>query len=1071
MPIQTLRRILAVTLLLLPLPVFAAGPTDRIAVANMTANVAVPGTVHPLARPEFDNGTAPDTQQLPGLAIHFQRSAAQQSALETLIQEQNEPSSPQFHHWLTPEQFATQFGMSTQDIAKTTAWLTSQGFSVIKVADSGNSILFTGTAGQVRHALGTEIHHYNVKGVTHYANAGAVSLPAALASVISGVSGLNDFRPAPNSIRGRVTPAPQFTSGITGNHFLTPGDFSTIYDVKALTNGGFTGTGETIGIVGQTDIVLSDVTAFRAASGLPVNNPTILLIPGSGDPGISYPDLPEADLDLEWSGGVAPNANIVFLNSTNAFNSGIFAIQNRVTVNSNSILIPIISFSYGTCEANMDSTSLATMESAFQQAAAQGQTVIAASGDDGAADCDQSTDVANHGLAVDYPASSAYVTAVGGTEFNEGTATGSTSFWSGNVSGTASTDIISSALSYIPEMAWDDTPGLTQSESAGEFAAGGGGASTKFFKPSWQAGVPGIPANSQRDVPDIALAASPAHDPSLICTQVQLDSSGQYAGSCGSGFRIADGSSPDTTILYVVGGTSVGAPSFAGAFALIEQKLGAPQGLINPALYTIASNATSYASAFHDITVGSNTVPCSGGTGCSGGVVGFQAGTGYDQVTGLGSIDANNLATAFVAYVLNHGGKIGTSVTLGIVPSTPTIGQATTFTATVTPNAGSTVPTGTVTFNVDGVATAGSPVTMVGGVATTTYTFTSGGSHTVIANYSGDNNNYASISPTVTILNFNDAGAAATTTTTLTSSAGTATLFTFSPTYTATVASGTAGTLSGTTVTFKVGSGSSAVSTRTTVGSNVANVSTSSCTTTTCTVTLLSTPVTPANGYALAGGTTAVTAHYDGNTGYKQSLSNTLSITTTTPAFTITAPTVTVAEGPTSAPTLATITVTSTGGFNDLVQLELSSPTYPGCGFLTPSVVRPAANGTGTSQLTIGNCNTASVTPSELHSGNGTVEAGLGAGRLAGILLALLCAACFGRKKRMMPRLAAMLMIVLLGGLLAGTTGCGGYGLNAGGFQQAPGVPVGTYQITVTGTDVNNSLQPIVTTTFEVVVP
>ncbi len=620
-------------------------------------------------------------------------------------------------HWLTPEQFATQFGMSAQDIAKTTTWLTSQGFSVVKVADSGNAILFSGTAGQVRHALGTEIHHYNVKGVTHYANAGAVMLPAALASVVGGVSGLDDFRPAPNSIRGKAVPAPQFTSGISGNHFLTPGDFGTIYDVKGLTNGGFTGTGETIGIVGQTDIILSDVSAFRAAAGLSVNNPTILLIPGSGDPGVSLSDLPEADLDLEWSGGVAPNANIVFLNSTNAFNSGIYAIQNRVTVNSNSVLIPIISFSYGGCEAGMGASTINTMEAAFQQAAAQGQTVIAAAGDDGAADCDVMTDVAVHGLAVDYPASSAFVTGVGGSEFNEGTAQGATTYWSSNwpnnENDSSSFDIISSALSYIPEMVWNDTSTLSASETAGELEAGGGGASTKFAKPSWQTGVPGIPADSVRDVPDIALSASPAHDPSLICTQIELDSSGTFSGSCGSGFRIADGSSPDTTLLYVVGGTSVGAPSFAGAFALIEQKLGAPQGLINPALYSIASNPTSYASAFHDITTGSNKVPCSGGTGCTGGVVGFNAGTGYDQATGLGSIDANNLATAFVTYVLNHGGKIGTSVALGIVPSTPTIGQATSFTATVTPNAGSVVPTGTVTFNVDGVAT-GAAVSMSG---------------------------------------------------------------------------------------------------------------------------------------------------------------------------------------------------------------------------------------------------------------------------------------------------------------------------------------------------------------------
>ncbi len=266
--------------------------------------------------------------------------------------------------------------------------------------------------------------------------------PAALAVTVSGVSGLDDFHPVPQLVRSHAAAesnvSPLFTSGISGNHFLTPGDFSTIYDVKTLTAAGYTGTGETIGIVGQTDIVLSDITAFRAAAGLSVNNPTVLLIPGSGDPGISYSDLAEADLDLEWSGGIAPKANIVFLNSTDAFSSGIYGIENRVTVNSSSILFPIISFSYGGCESGIGTSGLNTMEAAFQQAATQGQTVIAASGDTGAADCDNGTPArpvtsATHGLAVDYPASSAYVTGVGGTEFNDGSTTGATTYWNGKL--------------------------------------------------------------------------------------------------------------------------------------------------------------------------------------------------------------------------------------------------------------------------------------------------------------------------------------------------------------------------------------------------------------------------------------------------------------------------------------------------------------------------------------------------------------------------------------------------------------------------------------------------------------
>jgi hypothetical protein len=1077
MPTQSLRRRIPVVSLflllsMLALPAFAAGPGDRIARVNPETTAAVPGSVHPLARHEFDRGAAADSMPLSGLAIHFQRSAAQQSALETVIAEQNDPSSPQFHKWLTPEQFATQFGMSAQDVATTSAWLASQGFSVVKVSDSGNSILFSGNAGQVHHALGTEIHHFQVNGVTHYANASAVTLPAALANVVASVSGLNDFHPVPKAIARQVaSPAVQdnaqdslttlFTSGISGNHYLAPGDFNTIYDVNGLLNNGFTGTGETIGIAGQTDVVLSDITAFRAAAGLPVNNPTIFLIPGSGDPGLSHSQLTEADLDLEWSGGIAKNANVVFLNSTDVFDSLEYAIENRVPVNSSNVLIPILSISYGLCEANIGSVS--TAEADFQQAAAQGQTIIAASGDDGAADCDDGTNtvIAVQGLAVDYPASSAYVTGVGGTEFNEGLATGATTYWSGNVSGTSSTDIISSATSYIPEMVWDDTPTASQSQTDGRLAAGGGGASILFTKPTWQTGVPGIPADGKRDVPDIALNASPAHDSYLLCTQVQLDSNGQYAGSCGNGFRIADGSQADTSVLSVVGGTSAGAPSFASVLALIEQKLGAPQGLVNKALYGIASNATSYASAFHDITVGSNTVPCSGGTGCSSGVLGFHAGTGYDQATGLGSIDANNLATAYANYVISNGGKVGTTVALTTLPATPTIGQPVTFTATVTPNSGSGVPTGTVTFSVDGAAQTPA-VTLVGGVATMNFTFTTGGSHTVSAAYSGDSADFASVSSTVTISNFTNAGGAATTTLTLTDGGvTTATLFSSSaPTFTATVTSAS-GTLAG-SVTFTVGTGAAAVSTTVNVvgatGSGTASF----------------TPATVTAATGFASPTTPVTAHYNGTTAYQQSTSNTITLTVASPSFTITATAVTVNGGPNAPATAANITVTSISGFTDSVRLTLSSLNYPGCAFLSPRTVTPAANGTAISVLTIGNCNTANVVPLEMNGRNGTVEAGFGAGqtpaaREFGLLLSVLGALCFywrRRGGRWMPRLLAMSMIALLGGLLAGTTGCGENPVSG-----VASVASGTYQITVTGTDLTNSQEPMVTTTFSVVVP
>jgi len=1062
---QSLRRTTMVALLMLSplaLPAFAAGPVSRIASINGTGTSAIRGSAHPMARPEFDRGVVPDATPLSGLSINFQRSASQQSALESLIAAQSDPGSPQFHQWLTPEQFAANYGMSLDDIAKVTAWLTSQGFSILKVADSSNAIFFSGTAGQVHNAFGTEIHHYAVNGVTHYANASEVTLPAGLAAVVSGVNGLDDFKPSPHYVRLPVASASisaNFTSGISGNHYLTPGDFSTIYDVKPLTNGGFTGAGVMIGVAGQTDIVLSDITAFRAAAGLPVNNPTVVLAPN--DPNIiSYGnDLPEADLDLEWSGGIAPNANIVFLNSPDAFTSLIYGIKNRVTVNSNSVLLPIISISYGLCELGAQQlqapTSLTNMESALQQAASQGQTVIVAAGDNGAADCDTGS-ISTQGLAVDYPGSSAYVTDIGGTTFNDGSGLGGTTYWSAN----GSTDVISSALSYIPEMVWNDTPTAAIASIDGTLLGGGGGKSILFTKPTWQTGVPGIPQDGQRDVPDISLSASVAHDPYLVCTQVQLASNptGPFVGSCGNGFRIADGTAVDNQDLTAFGGTSLGAPSFAGVLALIEQKLGSQQGLINKALYSIASNATTYASAFHDITLGNNAMPCSGGNGCVNGVVGYNAGTGYDQATGLGSIDANNLATAYAAYVATNGGKVGTSATLTYLPTSLVIGQSETFTVHVTANSGGGTPSGTVTFSVDGVATGGA-VTLVAGAASTSYSFASGGTHTVVASYSGDNTDYASLSPTLTLTGFADAGGAALTTTVLTSNANTTALYSaVSPVYTATVTSATAGTLGGTTVTFTVGTGTGAVSTKST---------SSNCSTTQCIFTLAATNVTDATGYS--AGSVTVSAHYDGNTSYQQSSSNTLSITVSNPAFTIAVPTMTVSSSALAAPATATATITSSGGFADTINLVLTTTNYPGCGFIAPSAVTPAANGTATATITLESCSLATSTGVANLRG-GVAANGFGAGntRMAqalGVLLALLCVAgCF--RRRGLSRVTMMAVIVLLGGLMAGITGCG----NSGGSVVGSNLPAGTYQVTLTGTDAVNTLIPPVSTTFNVVV-
>jgi len=1049
----------------------AAAVVNRLAQMDPTVRATVPGTVHPLARPEFDQGAVGDGTAL-SMTMYFARSAAQQSALEALLAEQQDPSSPQYHQWLTPELFGKQFGLSAQELATARNWLQQQGFTVTKVADSANAISFTGTAGQVRSAMGTAIHQFEVDGKMHFANASAVMLPAAMAQMVSGVRGLDDFKPTPKYLRGSTANAAStggaqalFTSGVSGNHYLAPGDVQTIYDVTPLYTGGYTGAGEVIGIAGQTDLVLSDIADFRADGGLPANVPQVVLI--GQDPGISYSDLPEASLDIEWSGAMAYNATIVFLNSQDAFTSLMYGISNRITVNGKSTLIPILSISYGNCEAQTSQFTFSSMEAALQQAASQGQTVMAASGDTGAADCDYTpanagTPVltATQGLAVDYPASSSYVTGVGGTEFNEGSTAGATTYWNSNWPNNTNTDsptydLVSSAKSYIPEMAWDDTPTQSLSDYYDQgLLGGGGGASILVAKPSWQTGVTGIPADGHRDVPDIALNASPVHDSYLVCTEYQptIGTGYPYYPSCTStSFR----SSYDGESLTVYGGTSLGAPIFSGMLALLEQKMGgSQQGPINPILYTMASNGTTYASAFHDITVGSNQMPCSGGTGCVSGLVGYKTTTGYDQATGLGSVDANNLAVSFT------GGKPGTSVAITYLPNPPVIGQTVTITATVTQMSGVTTPTGTVTFSIDG--TAGNPVTMSAGVATTTYSFATGGSHVVSAVYSGDSNYYTS-SNTVTISNFVNAPASIATTTVLSSSSGSNTVpfySTTAPTFTAVVSTASpGGNLSGTTVTFTVGSGSSAVSTKVATPSN--------CSTTSCTVTFQPANVTAATGFSLTS--TPVSAHYDGNTNFQQSSSNALTLPMVVPSYTFTVPQpITVSAATLAAATTVTITLNAVNGFSDMVNLQLSSSTYPGCGYVTPSTVTTWSGTTATTVMTIGNCTNAELKQfspfAHDHDGVQLAKNNMMA-RGAGAALAALCVAgCFARRRRM-PRLLAVLAIVMLGGLLLGANGCGN-----GTSTLGSGLTPGTYAVTITGVDANNALVPQVSSTFNVIV-
>jgi subtilase family serine protease len=634
-----------------------SGPQDRItAKIDNQARVSLGQGVHPLVQTATDEGQVSSDFQIERATLELKLSAAQQSDLTALLEQLNSPLSDKYHQWLTPEEFGKRFGASQNDIAKITAWLKSYGLTVQEVPAARTRIIFGGPASVMAAAFGTEIHAFQVNGESRYANTKAATVPAAMGSVVSGVHGLYNFRMKPRGAIRRVA-APKFTSSLSGNHYVAPEDFATIYDVTGLYNSSITGTGQKIAVVGQSNIYLTDVEAFRTASGLAANDPTLLLVPGSSNPGYLYSsgDMGESSLDVEWSGAIAKSATIIFVYSTDVTTSLQYAVDNDVA--------PVISISYGECEASAKTDGWATqLTSLGQQANTQGQTILAASGDDGAADCD-TTAPATGGLAVDMPASLPYVTGMGGTEFNEGTGT----YWS-----SSNDSSNGSALSYIPEVAWNDSSGS-------DISASGGGASIIFSKPSWQTGT-GVPSDGMRDVPDLAVSASADHDGYLVCVK----------GSCVNGYRDA------SSYLTVYGGTSVGAPTFAGIVALINQKMGASQGNVNPWLYALAAS-TSYSSLFHDITSGNNDVTCrSGSTNCSSSLVlGYSAGTGYDQATGLGSMDAAALAAAWGSAVTIAPASTSLSVSHGSsVTDVLTFNSPASYTITLSCST-SGLPTGT----------------------------------------------------------------------------------------------------------------------------------------------------------------------------------------------------------------------------------------------------------------------------------------------------------------------------------------------------------------------------------------
>ncbi len=685
----------------------AFGQQDRIlAPIDTRSSVVLKGNTSPKAQARYDQGLVAGSKKIAGMRLATKLSARQQADLTQLLAEQQSPSSPNYHNWLTPEQYADRFGISSNDMARITAWLESEGFSVDYTARARNYVTFSGTASQIQRTFQTQIHEYRIGTETHFANSTDPSIPAALEPFILAIQGLHDFRPSPQV----ATVAPDYNNA--SGHSLSPGDIATIYNINPLYQQGYNGSGLNLVVAGQTQIHIADIQAFRSEFGLPFNNPSLMVVPGSTDPGVTG-DLIEATLDLEYSGGAAPNANVIFVYSSDVWSSAQYAIDQN--------LAPVMSSSYGGCEMEVssDGSFAASLRQAAQQANAQGMTWVSSSGDDGSASCDYgaSVTVAKDGLSANWPSTIPEITSVGGSEFVEG----SGNYWSSTNASNGS-----SALSYIPEMAWNDT--ALSLANKGGLASGGGGASILYPKPAWQTG-PGVPNDGARDVPDVSFAAADYHDGYIV-----------YVNGANT---------------FGNGGTSISTPIFAGVLTVMNQYLVATKaetkaglGNINPQLYSLAQTPSN--AIFHDITLGNNIVPCKIGTPtCTTGSIGYNAGPGYDQATGLGSANVFNMATKWA-------GQTASSATISLSANPPsiTLSGSTALTATVKATSGSASPTGSVSF-VWGLTSLGTVTLSASGNATVTVsgsTFGQAGNEQIVAYYSGDANfNAVNASLTLTV--------------------------------------------------------------------------------------------------------------------------------------------------------------------------------------------------------------------------------------------------------------------------------------------------------------------------------
>ncbi|MFZ0298069.1 MAG: Ig-like domain repeat protein [Candidatus Sulfotelmatobacter sp.] len=743
-------------------------PVDESLLATMH------GSVHPLARPEFDQGAVPDGFPVRRMLVMLQRPPEREAARQRFLREAHTPASPVFHQWLTPDEYGRQFGARDEDIQTVAAWLQADGFSVARVTRSKAMIEFSGTAGQVREALHTEIHEYAAAGKSFYANDREISVPASILSLIRNFAPLNTF-PLTSYVaqagkakfsRGAHGAEPAFT--LTANnapfYAIAPEDFATQYGLGPVYSAGTNGSGQTIGIIGATNVNLALVNAYRELFNLPGDN-TQIVVDGE-DPGDGLAPNVEALLDIELSGAAAPNATVNF------YVAGGQPLQDNLALAALRAVeddqASVLSLSYGACEPLLGDAGNQLWAGLWEQAAAQGQTVLVASGDTGAAAClgiilpGPNGTEETFGLTANGLSSTPWNVSVGGTDFYYSDyATGGasvSSLWNQTNDGH-----LGSLKAPLPEQPWSDALGLNIVpyftvledgafvESGPIPSAAGGGASSNcaqetprsltslptciagYPKPIWQQGTAGVPNDGVRDLPDVSLFAS--NGPNLSAWPICAE-----PGDCAA---------EATSTVTLVGGTSTSTPAMAGIMALVNQKYGR-QGQADFTLYALASQQSG---VFHDITLGTNDILCMipnpglpAVPDCTTLYTNpyfsnlyefdiYPAGNGYDLASGLGSFDASALLSNW-----NNVELLPTTTLLQLSPTTVTHGSPISLRASVTPVSGSVVPTGDIVLQTDppSAMRGNGLITLTAGAASANVTTLPGGSYQVLAQYGGD---------------------------------------------------------------------------------------------------------------------------------------------------------------------------------------------------------------------------------------------------------------------------------------------------------------------------------------------